>query len=840
MEQRIQHSYRLIEALQESESYRKMLFERSPAALALSNMDGQLVDINPAFAEIIGYSVEEALTLTYWDLTPKEYADQERQQLAALAQHGQYGPYDKEYLHKNGHRIPVRMKGVLFERDGKQFIWSNVEDITQRKARESFEALEREILAMIANIETPLTPILEKLVLGIEQRSDGGLASILLMDAEGEHLTHGAAPSLPEAYCQALDGVQIGAAVGSCGTAAYTGKRVVVADIATDPLWADYKALASSFNLGSCWSQPILDSGNKVLGTFAIYHNHPSAPTENALKQIETFAQLASTAIVHAQAESSLRESERRFHTLAAISPVGIFRTNADGHCLYVNECWCAMAGLSPGEASGDGWSQAIHPDDRDAVFTTWNTAVNKKAPFSAEYRFQHKNGQITWVIGQAQAEISDADELIGYVGTITDISDRIMAEEERAAMQAKAEHTQRLESLGVLAGGIAHDFNNILTAILGNAAMAERKVLTNPERAQQFLSNIVASSDKAAELCKQMLAYSGKGKFVVKAINLSHMVEEISRLLSVSIAKNVVLKYNLEENLPAVEADSAQLQQVIMNLVINASDAISDQTDDHISDQKGGVISISTGVMQVDHRYLESTHLDDALSDGRYVFLEVSDTGCGMDKETQQKLFEPFFTTKFTGHGLGMSAVLGIIRGHFGAIKVYSEPDHGTTFKVLLPASAFTADMETGNNRSAPIAKSAIQGTVLIIDDEEDIRAAASMMLEDIGFHTLTATDGEDGVRVYRQHQHQIDAVLLDMTMPKLDGKGCFRELRRINPSVKVILSSGYNEQESTSMFAGQGLAGFLQKPYFPEKLQEQFTALIQQDEAAENSNTL
>ncbi|MDX8409882.1 MAG: PAS domain S-box protein [Mariprofundales bacterium] len=839
MEQSIQHSYRLIEALQESETYRKMLFECSPAALALCNMDGQLVDINPAFADIIGYSVAEALTLTYWDLTPQEYADQEQQQLASLAEHGRYGPYDKEYLHKDGHRIPVRLKGVLFERDGKQFIWSHAENITQRKARESFEALERNILAMIADVATPLTPILEKLVLGLEQRADGGMASILLMDAQGEHLTHGAAPSLPEAYCQALDGVQIGAAVGSCGTAAYSGKRVVVADIATDPLWADYKGLALSFGLASCWSQPILDSANKVLGTFAIYHDQPTSPTEDALKQIETFAQLASTAIVHAQAESSLRESERRFHTLATISPVGIFRTNADGECLYINECWRAMAGLSPAEASGKGWVQAIHPEDREALFAKWNTAVNEGRLFSDEYRFQHKNGQITWVLGKAQAEVSDTGEVMGYVGTITDISDRIMAEEERTAMQTKIEHSQRLESLGVLAGGIAHDFNNILTAILGNAAMAERKVLTNPERAQQFLSNIVASSDKAAELCKQMLAYSGKGKFVVKAINLSQMVEEVSRLLTVSISKNVVLKYNLEQNIPAVEADSAQLQQVIMNLVINASDAISDQASDQSDHQKSGVISIHTGVMEVDHRYLTTTHLDDDLAAGRYVFLEISDTGCGMDKATQQKLFEPFFTTKFTGHGLGMSAVLGIIRGHFGAIKVYSEPDHGTTFKILLPASKLAADMEAGKNSAASTARSAIHGTVLIIDDEEDIRTAAAMMLEDIGLHTLTAMDGEDGVRVYRQHQDAIDAVLLDMTMPKLDGKGCFRELRRINPEVKVILSSGYNEQESTSMFAGQGLAGFLQKPYFPEKLQEQFVSLIQQDINAEGSNT-
>ncbi|MDQ6968019.1 MAG: ATP-binding protein, partial [Mariprofundaceae bacterium] len=381
-----------------------------------------------------------------------------------------------------------------------------------------------------------------------------------------------------------------------------------------------------------------------------------------------------------------------------------------------------------------------------------------------------------------------------------------------RVDMRSQIEHMQRLESLGVLAGGIAHDFNNILTAILGNAAMAERKALLDPHATQGYLNKIVTSSERAADLCKQMLAYSGKGKFEVRAIDLSILVEEITNLLEISISKSVVLKYHLTDQLPAVEADAAQLQQVIMNLTINASDAIAD---------KSGVISISTGVMHADRAYLSGTSLDDALPEGRYVYLEVSDTGCGMDKETQKKVFEPFFTTKFTGHGLGMSAVLGIVRGHHGAIKFYSELKHGTTFKVLLPISEQPVDAPL------PWAEPAAEpwhgsGTVLIVDDEETIREMASMMLEDMGFTTLTAQDGLDGVNVYRQHQKEIAVVLMDMTMPKMDVKTCFTELRIINKDVKVLLSSGYNEQEAISSFAGQGLAGFIQKPYTPEALQE------------------
>lgn len=519
--------------------------------------------------------------------------------------------------------------------------------------------------------------------------------------------------------------------------------------------------------------------------------------------------------------EKALRDSEIHFHTLSKISPVGVFHTDAEGHCRYVNEKWCEISGLTLDEAKEVGWVQAIHEEDRASVFEKWDSAAKKGVPFYAEYRFQSKSGKITWVLGQAQAEAADSGEVIGYVGTITDLTDRMNAEREQLKIQSQLEHTQRLDSLGILAGGIAHDFNNILTSIMGNAAMAERKAMNHSQEIPKYLSNIVHSSEKAADLCKQMLAYSGKGRFEVRAIDISVTVEETSRLLEVSIAKGVILKYELAENLPSVEVDIAQIQQVIMNLVLNASDAIG---------KKSGVISICTGVMHADSAYMAQTSIDDSLPEGRYVYLEVSDTGVGMDKQTQSRLFEPFFTTKFTGHGLGMSAVQGIIRGHNGAIKVYSELGRGSTFKILIPISEVEPDTSISPKHAVSTEEMAnnFSGTVLVIDDEDTVRETASMMLEDMGFDTLTAVDGEDGVNVYRAHQSKIVAVLLDMTMPKMDGKTCFRELRRINENVKVVLSSGYNEQEATSLFTGKGLAGFIQKPYSPDFLAEKFLSAL------------
>ena len=376
-------------------------------------------------------------------------------------------------------------------------------------------------------------------------------------------------------------------------------------------------------------------------------------------------------------------------------------------------------------------------------------------------------------------------------------------------------EHTQRLESLGVLAGGIAHDFNNLLTAILGNAAIAKARI-DDLSPISPMLTNIEKSSERAAELCKQMLAYSGKGKFIVKHISLTEMVEEMLVLLEVSIQKNIVMRLDLTQQLPYIEADASQMQQIIMNLVINASEAI---------DKNSGTITVYTGVVNISDEYIQTTYIHDNIQAGRYVTLEVSDTGCGMSKDTQKRLFDPFFTTKFTGRGLGMSAILGIVRGHKGAIKVYSEEGKGSSFKILFPCATSGKPTDTADIK--PIHQSQ-HGTVLVIDDEESVREIASIMLEESGYTVLTASGGVEGVATFKAQQKSIVAILLDMTMPDMDGSTVFRELKMIQPDVTVILSSGYNEQDATNRFAGKGLAGFLQKPYTPNALYKKLSEVL------------
>ena len=420
------------------------------------------------------------------------------------------------------------------------------------------------------------------------------------------------------------------------------------------------------------------------------------------------------------------------------------------------------------------------------------------------QFRAVRPNGEVRHCLVIVEVERGSALPADVVYGLVQDLTELRRAEEERRKLEQQVMQSQKLESLGVLAGGIAHDFNNLLTSILGNADLAQSELApTNPAR--PYLEDIEQVSRRAADLCRQMLAYSGKGRFVVQPISLNEVVREMGHLLSVSISKKVVIKHSFFPDLPSVMADATQMRQVVMNLITNASEAIGDLS---------GVVTLSTGVMDCDEEYLKGVVGDtEPRPAGQYVYLEVSDTGCGMDRETLGRIFDPFFTTKFTGRGLGLAAVLGIVRGHNGGLRVYSEKGRGTTFKILLPAHHQAKQALEGGEIGGKDWQG--QGLVLLADDESSILSMGRRLLERAGFEVLVAADGQQAVDLFAQNQGRIRLVVLDMTMPHLDGEACYRELRRIDPSVKVIMTSGYNEQEVINRFVGKGLAGFVQKPY-------------------------
>jgi two-component system, cell cycle sensor histidine kinase and response regulator CckA len=506
------------------------------------------------------------------------------------------------------------------------------------------------------------------------------------------------------------------------------------------------------------------------------------------------------------QAEASAERSRARLLSVSELAHIGHFTIDfPSGTATWTPELYRIFGwNRQSQQPTIEAVRAVIFAEDRGGADAAILAVRESGQAQQFHFRALRPNGEIRHCLAIVELESNSplaADRIYGLVQDLTELR---RAEEERRKLEQQVMQSQKLESLGVLAGGIAHDFNNLLTSILGNADLACSELApTNPAR--PYLEDIEHVSRRAADLCKQMLAYSGKGRFVVQPISLNDVIREMGHLLSVSISKKVVIKYNFFADLPCVMADATQMRQVVMNLITNASEAIAEAS---------GVVTLSTGVMDCDEAYL-ATVVDDQGSHpaGQYVTMEVSDTGCGMDPETLGRIFDPFFTTKFTGRGLGLAAVLGIVRGHKGALRVYSEKGHGTTFKILLPAYeqvAPTVLPGTDDERSWRGS-----GLVLLADDEDSIRSMGRRLLERAGFEVIVAADGREALDLFVSHRQRVRLVVLDMTMPHLDGEICYRELRRLDPAVKVIMTSGYNEQEVINRFVGKGLAGFVQKPY-------------------------
>ncbi len=413
-----------------------------------------------------------------------------------------------------------------------------------------------------------------------------------------------------------------------------------------------------------------------------------------------------------------------------------------------------------------------------------------------------------------------------GRFGTLFhDVTERLAEEQRRQEFERQVYEAQKLESLGLLAGGIAHDFNNMLVGILGNAGLAREEIpATSP--AVECLDDIELAARRASELSRQLLAYAGRGKFVVRPLSVRSLIEEMTQLIEVSLPKNVHLRLYLGDADAVVEADAAQLRQVVLNLIVNGAEAIG---------SRSGAITISCGGMFCDEDYLYSSFGVDDLPEGRYVTIEISDTGSGMDAETLARIFDPFFSTKRHGRGLGLAAVVGIVRGHGGALRVYSEVGRGSTFKLLLPASVDDPPSHGSLDDSREQLDALGGGTVLVVDDEEAVRTVARRALVRMGLEVLTAEDGRAGLAIYEARRDEIALVLLDMMMPGMGGKETLTELRRVDPGVRVVLTSGYNEQDAISQFAGRGLVGFLQKPWQPKELRELVVRALREDEPAD-----
>lgn len=829
---------------------------------------------------------------------------------------------------KDGTYITVEDNGYFFSDStgNAAHMVGFIVDITEHQRAESLVSKQTRILEMIAS-GAMLSDVLDSLARMIEEHSTGMLCSILLLDRNGTNLRHGAAPNLPETYIWAVDGMAIGPNAGSCGTAAYLGKPIIVTNIASDPLWKDGRDLALSHELRSCWSTPIFSKNGNVLGTFAMYYHQPKSPSLQDLQLLSIATHIAGIAIERKQAQeeteqafTALKQSEARFRGLVEANIIGIILADLNGNITEANDAFLQMVGhtrcelisgklrwdkMTPAEyrsldegaiaeliSSGvctpfekefickDGrrvptlvGGAMIEESQQNAVcfvldisdrkqaeqkireqanlldITTdailvrglgncivfWNKGAERLYGWKAEeaigknanellYRLetlsQLENNQKSlaecgsWqgelyqitkegkeiIVASRWTVVPDEDEQHKSILTVnTDIT-------EKKQLEAQFLRAQRLESIGTLASGIAHDLNNSLAPILMSVQLLENRL--RDEQSQRILKTLETNTKRSADLVKQVLSFARgvEGKRIT--LQVEHLIKEIEQIVKQTFPKCIEIHTDISMiDIWPISADATQLHQVLMNLCVNARDAM----------PNGGILKISAKNQWIDENYARM-NLDAKF--GPYVVITVSDTGTGIPNHIIDRIFEPFFTTKELGKGtgLGLSTVMGIIKSHGGFVHVFSEPGKGTQFKTYLPVTQ-TNIVDTAQQHSHELPKGRGE-LILVVDDEDSIREITRISLETHDYKVLSASDGVEAIALYVQHKKDIKAVLVDMMMPSMDGITTIRTLEKINPQVKVIAVSGISSTSQLAELVSSSVKSFLPKPYTSEEL--------------------
>ncbi len=739
------------------------IIESSADVIIRKSLANTILSWNKAAERTYGYTAEEAIGRHISLIVPPDRMEELQRLTERLRQGGSIQNHETVRVRKDGARIHVALTlSPVQDRDGRIVSTSAIaRDITDRKqAEEALRESERRFRAVFEQAAVGVVQVdLDERFMAANDRFCEilGYARDELLGKTLRDLTH---PDDAEA-CLAQ------------------ARRLLTGEV---PLYMSEKRYVRK------------DGTVIQCALFASLVRDDSGRPEYAIGVVEDIME-------RKRAEQKLAEAHRQTAAILESISDGFNALDRDWRYAYVNSAGAKMVGKTPEELLGKNvWE--LWPKAADSPFgAAYRRAVAENVPIQVEGFYPEPLNR--WY----QVRCYPSPE--GLSLFFTDISERKRAEE-------RLRQAQKLESLGLLAGGIAHDFNNLLVGVIGNASLAQRLLPAGHEVAQS-LDDIVKSGEKAAHLTRQMLAYAGKGRFVVQPLNLSAVVEEMCGLLRSSISRTIFLRTNLEPDLPAVEADPSQIEQVVMNLVINAAEAIGD---------KSGLIAIETGVRDLDEEYIERDLEDVGIQPGRYVFLEVRDNGSGMDEATQSRIFDPFFTTKFTGRGLGLAAVAGIVRGHKGAIKVSSTSGKGSSFLVLLPASKCAAAVPAPAQREDEELTGS--GTVLFVDDEEAVRQLAKKTLERYGYDVLLADSGPAAIAIFQRASNRISLVILDMSMPGMGGRETLPELLKIKPGVEVIISSGYGETETLDLMAEGRASSFIQKPYTIQQLAKKVKATL------------
>ncbi|MBP7592662.1 MAG: PAS domain S-box protein [Chloroflexi bacterium] len=797
----------LFEAVRRTEDQYRRLFETANDAILVVDVESlRVLSTNPRMAFMSGYTEAALLSMTIDNLIPLahpseigDFVEETRRQKSVTTH--------SHLRREDGHLLDVQLTATVFEMNGRTLLHGFIRDITEQKRGESLQTAVYQI-ATIANSDISLEDLYQSIHRVVGQFLDARNFYIALYD-EPENIL-----SLPYFVDErdTYNGRPYPAGRGMTESVIRSGQPCLIDEEGQRRL-IQQNVIDEVGPLAKIWLGAPLKTKAETIGAIVVQNYHDRTAYSEQEEQFLVFVsgQIAA-AITSKRAELKLKQLAAQLEDQVQMMDVILSTTpdfflihDVDGRIRYASPAVIQQLDLSATEILGKTWSEVKSSDNLLHEFNAnIHEAGRSGQPASGEIVIQSNGGKRYFEY--SLYPVCDRDgRITSIVLTSRDITDRKRAEE-------LLHHTQKMESLGVLAGGVAHDFNNLLVAIMGQTSLALSQ-LSAEAPAYRHVEKAVKAAEKASELTQQLLAFSGRRQFSFQPLQLTTIIRENQHLLDVVIPHNVRLETYLTNDLPLIEADPGQIQQVVMNLILNAAEAM---------EGNRGTIHITTGIQTIseaDTDYWQRTKQQ--LKPGNYVFLTVNDDGCGMSEETMSRIFDPFFTTKFTGRGLGLAAALGIMRGHKGALRVTSEVGLGTTFDLLFPITG----LPPAALPDIPQKKAATTAVILVIDDEEPVREAIKDILEMENIGALVASDGRSGLELYQQYQDVIDLVIVDWFMPNMNGSETLQALQQINPDVRVLMSSGYSEAETNNRLNGRATVGFLQKPYTLNRLVDEIT---------------
>jgi len=774
-------------ALAESEGRFRELFEGNKSVeLIIDPTNGCIIETNHAAEKFYGYTRNQLIHMKISDINTHS-----EDNLLAKMELGKTEMQDHflfEHRLANGELRDVEVYSGPIDWNKQRVLYSIIHDVSTRKRAETLVNNTSNILEMVTTGK-PVNTIYDSICKMHESLHPRMRASILKL--QGNQLFHCSGPSLPAEYLTAINGVQIGPVVGSCGTAAFLGKELIVEDIANDPLWADYKEVALPHNLRACWSEPIIGIDGNILGTFAMYFDETSTPSDLELKEIRDASKLVAIVMEKARKESMLLKLSQ------AIEQAGesIIITDKLGVIEYVNTSFTKITGYTSAEVLGKNPRLLKSGQHSSEYYRRLYETITNGGTWQHSIMDRRKDGR-EYPSLMTISPITDSDGAIShYVGIQQDMSEHNLLEEQ-------LRQAQKMESLGTLVGGIAHDFNNMLAGMTGNIYLAKKKVADLPDVLKK-LTTVEELSFRAASMIQQLLTFARKGQVNMNPFGLTSFMKEATKLSQTSIPENIKFRSDFCATELVIKGDATQLQQVIMNILNNARDAVGNAQNPEIT--------LKVEEFRAD-AYFASRH--DDLTGELFAHLSIEDNGSGISKDAKQHIFEPFYSTKEVGMGtgLGLSMAYGAIQGHNGAIEMESMPGK-TVFHIYLPLieeKGFDLSIENQINLLAG------QGElILIVDDNANVRATDTEVLQEIGYSVQEAIDGLDAIEKFKAHRQEIALIIMDVVMPRMGGVIAAERIKLIDPTAKIIFATGYDKDSTLNKDMPSKANVVLSKPY-------------------------